>query len=135
MPAGTAKELFSRRAKDLGLTEPTRQFAWCRLLTEGRLVGGNTWFFAPYMHVTLPSADWDVSVTRQGPCVYDVELESTAFAKGVWLSLDGMEAQFEDNFFDAFESVPYKVRVTTPADVEAKTVQRRLRIRTVADAR
>ena len=133
VPAGSVEEVLVRTGDDLGLSDPARQFVWCRLLKDGDLVSCNTHFFAPYAQVALPRVDWQVDVTKLGPCAYEVELESTGFAKGVWVRVDGMEAQVDDNFFDLLESVPLTVRLTTPMDLDVETVARRIRIRSVAD--
>jgi beta-mannosidase len=96
-------------------------------------VSSNNFFFAPYRYLALPSVDWETSVEKLGERSFELTLEANAFAKGVWLRLDSMAADFEDNFFDAPESVPVKVRLTTETDAPAETIQRRLLIRTVAD--
>ena len=87
----------------------------------------------PYKHVAFPSADWEINVAECGEHRFEITLESSAFAKGVWLRMEGMVADFEDNFFDAFESVPVTVRMTTANDADADSIARRLKIRTVAD--
>ena len=46
---------------------------------------------------------------------------------------DAQDLPFEDNFFDAFESVPVTVRMTAANDADADSIARRLKIRTVAD--
>ena len=133
VPANGLGKVLARETSQLGLTDPARQFVWCRLLEGRRVVGSNTCFFAPYEHVAFPSVDWEVGVEELGRRSFAVTLESRAFAKGVWLRVEGMEADFEDNFFDMLESVPVMVRVTTEYDTDGGAVARRLKIRTVAD--
>jgi beta-mannosidase len=147
VPAGSAREVLVREGDDLALSDPTRQFIWCRLLEDGAPVSANTHFFAPYAQIPFASVDWEVRVNALGAvsparqsrfgngASYEVELESSAFAKGVWVRLDGVEAEVDENYFDVLESVPVKVRLTTPGDLDAETVARRLHIRTVADTR
>ena len=127
------QQVLVREQADLGLTDPAHQFAWCRLLRGPEVVSSNACFFAPYKHVALPSVDWETGVEQSGKRSFDIVLESSAFAKGVWLRVEGMEAHFEDNFFDVLESVPVTVRLTTQEDTDADAIARRLKIRTVAD--
>ncbi len=135
VPANGVRQVLAREGKELGFEDPVRQFVWCRLLEGQSVVSSNTHFFAPYMHVALPSVDWEVEVSKLGERSFELTLESTAFAKGVWLRLEGAGAQLEDNFFDALEAIPTTVRLSTDRDMEAEEVSRRLTIRTVADAR
>ena len=135
LPANAVREVVARADSELGLSDPARQFFWCRLIEGREEVSANSWFFMPYKHVDFPSVDWEVSVADVGGHSFDITLESSAFARGVWLRMEGMEADFEENFFDAFESVPVTVRATVENDADAQAVARRLKIRTVADVR
>jgi len=135
LPANAVREVLAREDSELGLTERARQYFWCKLLEGKEAVSANSWFFMPYKHVALPLVDWEVNVAERGEHRFEITLESSAFAKGVWLRMEGMRAEFEDNFFDAFESVPVTVGVTTENDADADSIARRLKIRTVADVR
>jgi len=127
------EKLPVRKREDLRLSHPTREFFWCRLLKNGSLLSADARFFVPYMHVSLPPVGWEVGVRQVGEGRFVLTLESSAFAKGVWLRLEGVEAQFEDNFFDALASVPVTVGLRVGKDASAESVRRRLRIKTVAD--
>ncbi len=133
VPANGVEQFVVRKQKDLQLKDPAREFFWCRLLRGNELVSANSLFFAPYRQVALPAVEWQVDVRQAGERCFEVTLESNAFAKGAWLRLEGMEAEFEDNYFDALASVPVTVRLRTPQDVPAEAVARRLLIRTVGD--
>lgn len=49
------------------------------------------------MNYTVPQLSVDVALAEGG---YDVTLESDVFARAVFLSLDGIDNFFSDNYFD-----------------------------------
>jgi len=62
----------------------------------------------PKAHITTTSvADHDG---------YTVKVESDVFARGVFLSLDGIDNFFSDNYFDVIPGEPVYIHVTTPLD-------------------
>jgi len=119
---------------ELGLSDPTIEYLWCRLLDNNQEVSRNTHFFKRFKHVALPREGFEVEVAKTGGRLFALQLQCPVFAKGVWLRAEGLEAQFEDNYFDLLPHVPVRLKVTTPVDMEADELKRRLLIRTAADA-
>lgn len=64
-----------------------------------------------YMDYTRP--DFSVEVTEV-PGGFDVTVGSDVFARGVFLSIDGIDNFFSDNYFDILPGSSRKIRVTTP---------------------
>ncbi|MFO8009147.1 MAG: glycoside hydrolase family 2 protein [Candidatus Brocadiia bacterium] len=122
--------------EELRVLDPTQQYFWVRLMEDGAEVARNAWFLVPYKHVRFQPPDWEIEIESESPREHVVELTAAgSFAKGVWLRLEGVEAGFSDNYFDAFPEVPVQVRVSTQADLQPDGLHRRLRVRSVADVR
>ena len=91
--------------------------------------GGIACTLVPY------SESGQVEAEKTGEKEFVVRLAAETFAKGVWLRLDGQEAEFSDNFFDMLPEVPVSVQVRTDDGLETEDLRRRLRIRSLAEAR
>jgi beta-mannosidase len=132
VPADGVLDVRTESRDDLPLSDPTRRFVWCRLTQDGRRVSENTCFLAPYKHIRFPVPEIDVTVC-DAPDGHTVELSTDAFAKGVWLTLDGTEPRFSDNFIDLLPGSARQVHVATPPGTTPDDVRRRLALRTLAD--
>jgi beta-mannosidase len=134
VPANRAAVAKVKESAELDMSDPTRHFFWCRLLGHDGEVGHNAWLLLPCKHMQLSVPEWEVKVQRAGKRRFAVRLASDTFAKGVWVDVEGTEAGFSDNFFDAFPEVPVSLTITTGTDMEVQELRRRLRIRSAADA-
>jgi hypothetical protein len=83
----------------------------------------------------LTSPEWEIEAEKIAPRAFAVSLAAGCFAKGVRLRVDGVEAEFSDNFFDALPELPARVVMKTELDLEGEELARRLRVRSVADTR
>ena len=63
-----------------------------------------------YMHYTAP--DYKIDVVKNGDG-YDVTIGSDVFARGVFLSLEGIDNFFSDNYFNIMPGCKQKILVTT----------------------
>lgn len=63
---------------------------------------------------------------------YQITLKSNKFARGVFLSIEGVEHFFDNNFFDLLPQQAYNVRVTTMKSLQE--MEKQLKITSVADA-
>jgi beta-mannosidase len=121
--------------EELELSEPERRYFWCRLLEDGAEIARNTWLLLPLKHMQLTSPEWEIEAEKIAPRAFAVSLAAGCFAKGVRLRVDGVEAEFSDNFFDALPELPARVVMKTELDLEGEELARRLRVRSVADTR
>ena len=108
-------------------------FLDCELRVGGRVVSSNRLFFRPFKELQLPSprVTTDAARTRGG---FTVTLKSDRVARAVYLSAEGLDGAFSDNYFDLIPGKEVKVefrarRAVSPAEFRAK-----LKARTLADA-
>ncbi len=131
--ANTVQTALARTEEELGVSEPERSYFWCRLIEGEDEIGRDACFPVPYKHVDFPVPEWQVEADPLGAGEYALRISNWCFAKGVWLRLSGVDAEFSDNFFDVFPELPAEVRVATEADLSSEELLRRLSIRCVAD--
>ncbi len=88
--------------------------------------------FVPLKHFAFCNAELTAEVNGMGKS-FTVKLSSTAYAAGVCLSLEGMNAAFSRNYFDHSGTEPMLIGVETAEVTTPATVSKRLRITTAAD--
>ncbi|MDQ5835413.1 MAG: glycoside hydrolase family 2 protein [Acidobacteriota bacterium] len=113
--------------------DPKTVFLDCELRVGGQVISSNRLFFRPFKELQLPSprVTTDVARTRGG---FTVTLKSDRVARAVYLSAEGLDGAFSDNYFDLIPGKEVKVefrarRPPAPAEFRA-----RLKARTLADA-
>lgn len=113
--------------------EPQTLFLECDLLVNGRLVSENRHFFAPFKELSLktPKISPTIKPIRGG---FLVELRTDRFARDVCLSLDHADGFFSDNYFDLLPGRQAEIRFTSRQPVTVNEINRRLTIRSLADA-
>ena len=72
----------------------------------------NNYFLTRYKNIDFPNAviSKKTTIIKDG---FDVTVESNVFARGVFLSIDGIDNFFSDNYFDLLPNEPATIRVTT----------------------
>ena len=133
LPANGVVEAASLEEQDLELSDPCREYLWCRLIVSNRQVSGNACFFRRFKHVAFPGSALDVEVQKTGEATFELELESPVFAKSVWVRGDGVDLWVDDNYFDLLPDLPVTVAARTGRAMEPDELLRRLNIKTVAD--
>ena len=73
---------------------------------------GNNYFMTKYKEIDFPKATITTrsAVAKNG---FDVIVESDVFARGVFLSINGIDNFFSDNYFDLLPGEPVTIHVTT----------------------
>ena len=73
---------------------------------------GNNYFLTRYKNIDFPKAviSKRTTVAKDG---FDVTVESNVFARGVFLSINGIDNFFSDNYFDLLPNEPVTIRVAT----------------------
>ncbi|MFO7959041.1 MAG: glycoside hydrolase family 2 protein [Candidatus Brocadiia bacterium] len=135
IPANDVAETEARGSAEQGLSDPTTDYLWCRIIEGDEEIARDTAFTLPIKHVDLPVPEWEAKVQPVDDRKHRVTLSSHTFAKGVWLRVGGIGARFSDNFFDVIPEVPVEILVTTARPLEAAELHRRLQIRSVAEVR
>ena len=133
LPPNTSKIQFSAPVKNvLGGKKPNEVFVNARFTEngkEGKIVTNN-YFFDRYKNIDFPKADIRITSVpaRDG---YDLTVSSDVFARGVFLSLDGIDNFFSDNYFDLLPGEPVTIHVTTSLNKD--TFDKQLRSESLAD--
>ena len=78
-------------------------------------VSSNNYFLTRYKDVDFPKATISKRSILAGDG-FDLRVESDVFARGVFLSIDGIDNFFSDNYFDLLPGEPVTVHVTTSLD-------------------
>jgi len=91
----------------------------------------NNYFLTRYKNIDFPKAVISKSstVAKDG---FDVTLKSDVFARGVFLSIDGIDNFFSDNYFDLLPGEPATIHVTTP--LSKPEFDKQLQIVSISDA-
>ena len=94
-------------------------------------VVGNNYFLTRYKTIDFPKAAISKrsTVAKDG---FDVTVESDVFARGVFLSLDGIDNFFSDNYFDLLPKEPATIHVTS--SLSKAEFDRQLRSVSISDA-
>jgi beta-mannosidase len=108
-------------------------FLNCELLVGGKTVSANRVFFRPFKELTLPAphVTTDAVRSRGG---FTVIVKSDKFARAVYLSAEGLDGSFSDNYFDLIPGKEVKVEFRARRMVSPEEFHTRLKARTLADA-
>jgi beta-mannosidase len=104
-----------------------------RFTPDGKtpLTYANNYFLSRYKDINFPKANIQTTSVASGDG-FDVTLESDAFARGVFLSIEGIDNFFSDNYLDLLPHEPVTIHVTTPLDKPA--FDRQLKSVSISDA-
>ncbi|MDR2774876.1 MAG: glycoside hydrolase family 2 protein [Tannerella sp.] len=101
--------------------------------TQGKTmtIRSNNYFLSRYKNIDFPKAAIHASsvASRDG---YDVTVKSDAFARGVFLSIEGIDNFFSDNYFDLLPGEEVTIHVTT--SLNKADFDKQLKIEHLADA-
>lgn len=113
VPSNASTCLFSTELdKLLKGADPEDVFIYTRFTEKQNKVYDNNYFLVKQKEVNYPKAEITCHITKVNDG-YEVSLQSDKFARAVFLSIDGIENFFADNYFDLRPNQPRKVYVTT----------------------
>lgn len=134
VPANTSHIQYSIPvAEALSGKNPNEVLVNTRFIESGKTgkMYSNNYFFTRNKEIDFPVANIQVSsVPAEGG--YDVTLISDVVARGVFMSIDGIDNFFSDNYFDLLPGDPVTVHVITKLD--KNTFDNQLKIVSIADA-
>lgn len=113
--------------------DPSKVFLHCELTVGGNVVSSNALFFRPFKDLSLPAPNVATQVSRARGAT-SVTLSTDRLARGVYLSVEGLEGSFADNFFDLLPGREVSVEFRARRSISADELRRRLRVRTLSDA-
>ena len=109
-------------------------FLWLYLTDEnGAPVSGNALFFCEPREWSLPQPKMRAEIRAWDDNSYAVTLTSQQVAMWVWLSLDGMDARYDDNFFCLEPNRPMRIRITPTRRLKPEQFHQMLRIGSLRD--
>lgn len=132
LPANTSKIQLSNPIENLlGGKNANEVVANVRFTPANGETITNNYFLTRYKDVDFPKAN----IKLQSVAVadgYEVTLESDVFARGVFLSIEGIDNFFSDNYFDLLPGEPVKIHVSTSLD--KATFDKQLKAICISDA-
>lgn len=134
IPANASKKQFAVDVSTaLGGRGFNEVFVHARFIEKGKgdKTYSNNYFFTRYKEVDFPKAVVKAA-SIQVENGYQVTLESDTFARGVFLSIEGLENFFSDNYFDLLPGESKVIHVST--SIDKKTFDEQLKIETISDA-
>jgi beta-mannosidase len=113
IPANTSRSQFTADIpKVTGDKKPNEVVFHASFTEKGKEAVSNNYFMTRYKDIDFPKA----TITKTSVATddgYDVTLKSDVFARGVFLSTDGIDNFFSDNYFDLLPGEPKTIHVTT----------------------
>jgi len=83
----------------LNKSNPRDQFLQVAVMENGKLLASDHYFFVAPKDLQLTDANLNVSVKKEGEKL-TVKLSTDNLAKNIFLSIDGCNGRFSDNYFD-----------------------------------
>lgn len=134
VPANTSKSLFNAPiASVLGNKEWNEVVVNAKFTENGKegKIYTNNYFLTRFKDIDFPKTSIQTSTVVSGDG-FDVTLSSDSFARGVFLSIDGIDNFFSDNYFDLLPGEPTIIHVRTSLNKAA--FDKQLKIESIADA-
>lgn len=130
LPANTSIEALTLNVDDIVAGErPENVVFLLRFSTEGKSYD-NIAYAVRQKDMAYSRPHIQTSITRKGDG-YDVLLSTDLFARGVFLSIKGIDNFFSDNYFDMLPNTSRTIHVTTNKDID--TFRTELEITTLGD--
>ena len=113
---------------------PRDVLVWLTLLREdGSVESSNLVTFCRPKHIDLPDPRIRAEIRPWDDNSYAVTITSRHPALWTWLEIEGVDAKFDDNFFNIEPGRPVRVRVTPVTRMKAEEFRQALRIRSLRD--
>ena len=109
----TSTEVFSSKVADLLDGRNRGDVIFYTTFTTGDRTYDNIGFSTKQKHMNYTAPDYTLDVAKAGDG-FDVTIGSDVFARGVFLSLDGIDNFFSDNYFNIMPGSKRTIHVTTP---------------------
>ena len=133
VPANTSQSQFSKNIeKLLNGKQKNEVVVNVNFIENGKTEAvSNNYFLTRYKNIDFPKAiiSKHSTVAKDG---FDVTVESNVFARGVFLSIDGIDNFFSDNYFDLLPGEPVTIHVKSSLNKE--NFDKQLHIISIRDA-
>lgn len=132
VPANASKKQYAVAVADVLKGKKQNEVVVnARFFPAGEPVVENNYFLTRYKDIDFPKATLVTKAVAAGDG-FDVTLSSDVYARGVFLSINGIDNFFSDNYFDLLPGEKKTVHVTTPLDEKTFTAQ--LKAQSMSDA-
>jgi beta-mannosidase len=102
-------------------------------LVGGQSVSRGEHFFQPYKSLLLPQPQISAAAVRTGTG-FRITLSANKLARAVYLSAPNYDGFFVDNYFDLIPGRKVEVEFRKPGSLDLADFQKRLTVRSLADA-
>ncbi len=126
----TSVKLFDEKVGDLIGSHDRRNIIFHTSFTTADRSYDNVGFAAKQKNMNYTAPGYKLSIAKSAGG-YDVEIGSDVFARGVFLSLDGIDNFFSDNYFNIMPGSSRTIHVDTPLDEDE--FRRQLKIVSIGD--
>ena len=130
LPANDAMHVVTRRVADLLGDEHPENVVFCMTYATGGKTYSNIAYAVSQKDMNYRKAHIKASVAKSGDG-YDVTLTTDVFARGVFMSIKGIDNFFSDNYFDMLPWSSRTIHVRSAKDMD--TFKRELEIISLAD--
>jgi beta-mannosidase len=116
VPANTSTNLYTSSVDALIKDMPANEgFVYVTFTDKSGIVYTNRYFLTLQKEITFPAVKISKNI-RPVSGGYEITLQTDKFARAVFLSIDGIDNFFEDNYFDLLpgKTVTVRVRTTLP---------------------
>jgi beta-mannosidase len=112
--------------------DPKNLMVYCELISGGKVISTNEYFFEPFKNLNLPTPAIKVDAVRTANG-YKLTVTSDKLAKAVYLS-SKTEGFFSDNFFNVLPDKPVEIEFRTKQNVPVEEFKKQLKARSLKDA-
>lgn len=130
LPPNCSRKVREWKKEDMMLQSREKEILFVRIFEVGKEIpcSENTLLFSEVKHMCLPTPDIRViSVDVKGD-VAEVEVCSDVAALAVEIKVEGMDVEYQDNFFDLAPNVPKIVAIKLPRPVSPEELGSALRL-------
>jgi len=133
-PASHERPASAKVAETLRKHGANNLLMWIYLLDEqGNQVAWNYVLFCPPRELALLPPRMRAEIRNWDENSFAVTLTSHHPALWVWITLDGMDARFDDNFFMLEPEKPFRVRITPASRIKLDQFRQIIRIGSLRD--
>jgi len=130
----SSRIIFTRVLDKLRKDFPQNEvYFYCELIKGDKTLSSSIHHFSELKRVSLPSPEIKKKVSIQGKKIV-ISLETTKFAKDVYLSASGLKGRFSDNFFDMIPAKKYEVEFLADGEIDASSFEQTLNIISLRDS-
>lgn len=130
---GTSRIIFTKTLDELRKNSAENEvYFYCELIKGNQILSSNIFHFSELKRVSLPKPEIEKRISFQGEKIV-ISLESSKFAKDVYLSAPGFKGRFSDNFFDMIPGKEYEVEFLADGKVDPAHLQEALNLTSLRD--